>query len=120
MPLPPPKTNGRMLKYREVRKVQCTSLVPFFCIIITIIIIIIIIIIMSVPPKGRSFTASAGTKIAVLHKAGLPLQNQEPRLQFCTKAGLPPQTQEPRLQLCRRQVFHRKLSNQGCSFIRDE
>ena len=42
----------------------------------------IIIIIISVLPKGRSFTASAGTKVAVLPKAGLPLQTQEPRLQF--------------------------------------
>ena len=35
-----------------------------------------------VPPKGRSFTASAGTKAAVLQKAGLPPQTQELRLQF--------------------------------------
>ena len=27
--------------------------------------------------------------------------------------------QEPRPQFCRRQVFHRKLRNQGCSFTRD-
>ena len=36
----------------------------------------------SVLPKGRSFTASAGTKDADLLLAGLPLQTQEPRLQF--------------------------------------
>ena len=40
------------------------------------------IIIMSDLLKGRSFTASAGTKAAALLKAGLPLQTQEPRLQF--------------------------------------
>ena len=36
----------------------------------------------SVLPKGRSLTANLGTKAAVLPKAGLPLQTQEPRLQF--------------------------------------
>ena len=36
----------------------------------------------SVLPKGRYFIASAGTKAAVLPKAGLPAQTQEPRLQF--------------------------------------
>ena len=36
----------------------------------------------SVLPKGTSFTASTGTKAAVLSKAGLPLQTQESRLQF--------------------------------------
>ena len=36
----------------------------------------------SVLPKGRSFTASAGTWSAVLPKAVLPPQTQEPRLQF--------------------------------------
>ena len=36
----------------------------------------------SVVSKGRSFTASPGTRIAVLPKAGLPPQTQEPRLQF--------------------------------------
>ena len=54
--------------------------------IMIIIIMIIIIIKMSVLPKGRSFTASAGIKTTVLPEAGL----------------------------------HRKLSNQGCSFTRDE
>ena len=34
---------------------------------------------------------------------------------FCTRAGPSLQAQEPRLQLFRRQVFHRKLRNQGCS-----
>ena len=38
-------------------------------------------IIISVLPKGRSFTANSGTKAAILPK-GLPLQTQEPRLQF--------------------------------------
>ena len=33
-------------------------------------------------PRGRSFTASAATKAAVLPKACLPLQTQEPRLQL--------------------------------------
>ena len=47
----------------------------------------------SVLLKGRSFIASAGTKVAVLPKAGLSPQSQEPRLQFCSKAGLPLQTQ---------------------------
>ena len=32
----------------------------------------------SVLPKGRSFTANLGTKAAVLPKAGLPPQTQEP------------------------------------------
>ena len=36
----------------------------------------------SVLLKGRSLTASAGTWVAVLPKAGLPPQTQEPRLQF--------------------------------------
>ena len=36
----------------------------------------------SVLPKGRSFSANAGTKVAVLPKTGLPSQIQEPRLQF--------------------------------------
>ena len=34
----------------------------------------------SVLPKGRSFTESAGILAAVLPKAGLPPQIQEPRL----------------------------------------
>ena len=38
---------------------------------------------------------------------------------FCLRAGPSLQTQEPRLQFCRRQVFHRKLRKQGCSFTRD-
>ena len=38
---------------------------------------------------------------------------------FCPRAGPSLQAQVPRLQFCRRQVFHRKLRNQGCSFIRD-
>ena len=29
------------------------------------------------------------------------------------------QAEKPRLQFCRRQVFHCKLRNQGCSFTRD-
>ena len=33
-------------------------------------------------PKGRSLTASAGTKAAVLPKAGLAPQTEELRLQF--------------------------------------
>ena len=33
-------------------------------------------------PKGKSFTASAGTQAVVLPKAGLPPQTQEPMLQF--------------------------------------
>ena len=53
-----------------------------FIITTIIIIIIIIIIIMSVLPKGRSFISSTGTKAAILPKAGLPPQTQEPRLQF--------------------------------------
>ena len=38
---------------------------------------------------------------------------------FCPKAGHSLQGEKPRLQFCRRQVFHRKLRNQGCSFTRD-
>ena len=38
--------------------------------------------IISVLPKGRSSTASAGTKATILPKAGLPQQTEEPRLQF--------------------------------------
>ena len=36
----------------------------------------------AVLPKVRSFTANSGTKAAVLPKASIPLQTQEPRLQF--------------------------------------
>ena len=35
------------------------------------------------------------------------------------RAGLSLQAQEPRLQFCWRQVFHCKLRNQGCNFTRD-
>ena len=45
----------------------------------------LLILLISVLPKGRSFTASAGTM----------------------------------LQFCRGQVFHHKLKNQRCSFMRD-
>ena len=38
---------------------------------------------------------------------------------FCPKADPSLQAEKPRLQFCRRQVFHRKLRNQGCSFIRN-
>ena len=38
---------------------------------------------------------------------------------FYPRAGPSLQAQEPRLQFCRKQVFHRKLRNQGCSFNRD-
>ena len=38
---------------------------------------------------------------------------------FCPKAGPSLQVEKPRLQFCRRQVFHRKFRNQGCSFTRD-
>ena len=38
---------------------------------------------------------------------------------FCPRTGPSLQAQEPRLQFCRRQVFHRKLRNQGCSSTRD-
>ena len=38
---------------------------------------------------------------------------------YCPRAGPSLQVQEPRLQFCWRQVFHHKLSNQGCSFTRD-
>ena len=43
---------------------------------------VITIINMSVQPKGRSFTANAGTQAAVLPKAGIPPQTKEPRLQL--------------------------------------
>ena len=39
---------------------------------------------------------------------------------FCPRADPSLKVQEPRLQFCRRQVFHRKLRNQGCSFTRNE
>ena len=38
---------------------------------------------------------------------------------FCPRASPSLQAQEPRLQFCRRQIFHHKLRNQGCSFTRD-
>ena len=38
---------------------------------------------------------------------------------FCPRASPSLQAWEPRLQFCRRQIFHRKLRNQGCSFTRD-
>ena len=37
---------------------------------------------------------------------------------FCPRAGPSLQAHEPRLQCYRRQVFHHKLRNQGCSFTR--
>ena len=39
---------------------------------------------------------------------------------FCPRVGPSLQPQGQRLQFCRRQVFHRKLMNQCCSFIRDD
>ena len=42
------------------------------------------------------------------------LENEQSSLQVSAL-----QVQEPRLQFCRRQVFHRKLRNQGCSFTRN-
>ena len=47
------------------------DLVYFYCIII-----------LSFLPKGRAFTANAGTNLHFCPKAGLPLQMQEPKLQF--------------------------------------
>ena len=41
-------------------------------------------------------------------RAGLSLQNQETRLQFCSKAGIPLQTQGPGLQ------FYQGLNTCGC------
>ena len=38
---------------------------------------------------------------------------------FCSRADRSLQAQKPRLQFCRRQVFHRKLRKQACSFNRD-
>ena len=37
---------------------------------------------------------------------------------FFQRTGPSLQAQKPRLQFCRRQVFHRKLRNQGCNFTR--
>ena len=37
---------------------------------------------------------------------------------FCPRAVPSLNAQEPRLHFCRRQVFHRKLRNQGCSFTK--
>ena len=45
------------------------------------------------------------------------LQMEE--LYISSEAGPSLQAQEPRLQFCRRQVFHHKLRNEGCSFTRD-
>ena len=83
-------------------------------------------------PKGTSFTANSGTKPAVLPKGRPSTANSEPRLQlyiiiiitiiirvFCPNAGPSLQAEKPRLQFCRRQVFHRKLRNQGCNLTRD-
>ena len=38
---------------------------------------------------------------------------------LCPKAGPSLQAEKSRLQFCQRQVFHRKLRNQGCSFTRE-
>ena len=38
---------------------------------------------------------------------------------FCPKADPSLQAEKPRLQFCRREVFHRKPLNQGCSFATD-
>ena len=38
---------------------------------------------------------------------------------FCPRAGPSLQSQEHKLQFCRRQVFYRKLRNEGYSFTRD-
>ena len=53
--------------------------------------------------KDRSFIASAGTKVAVLPKAGLPPQTQEPRLQFYQ--GLNRSFQHPTLSLASEQIL---------------
>ena len=37
---------------------------------------------------------------------------------FCPKTDPSLQAEKPRLQFCQRQVFHRKLRNQGCSFTK--
>ena len=72
---------------------------------------------MGVLSKGTSFTASAGTKVAVLTKTGLPPQT---RNQGCSSAQRQAFHCKPRNQDCsfvQRQVFHRKLRNQGCSSV---
>ena len=69
----------------------------------TVLYLHIIIIIMYVLPKT---TASAGTKIAVLPKARLPSQIQEPSLQFCPKAGLSLQNQETKAEVLPEPKFH--------------
>ena len=38
---------------------------------------------------------------------------------FCPMTGPSVKAQETGLKFCRRQVFHRKLRNQGCSFTKD-
>ena len=75
---------------------------------------------MSVQPKGRSFTAHSGTKVAVLPEGGggAAAAVSSSLSVFCPKAGPSLQAEKPRLQFCRRQVFHRKLRNQSCSFPR--
>ena len=42
----------------------------------------VIIIIISVLPKGRSFIANSGTKVAILSKGGSSIEAQEPRVQL--------------------------------------
>ena len=47
------------------------------------------------------------------------IRRRRRRKVFCPRVDPSVQAQEPRLQFCPRQVFHRKLRNQGCSFTRD-
>ena len=56
--------------------------------------------------------------IATLHIKNL-FQPSSSSTVFCPKASPSLQAEKPRLKFCRRQVFHRKLMNKGCSFTRD-
>ena len=52
----------------------------------------------------------------ILHSFILPFIHSSV---FCLRASPSLQAQEPRLEFCRRQIFHRKLRNQDCSFTGD-
>ena len=62
--------------------------------------------------SSRTSTANSGTKFTVL-KGRYSTANSETQVPFLPKADLPPQAQESRLQFSQRQVFHRKIRNQG-------
>ena len=67
-------------------------------------------------PLGRTATLIPEFAVKVCPCA----EYHQPSAVFCPRAGPSQQAQEPRLQFWWRQVYHRKLRNQGCSFTRDE